>query len=156
MAKPLRLVAWITRGVLSHHAELAAFATKYDLDIILFSETFLTPAVSFQLLVYTTYLTYCPEQNNPSCPTGGTAILVHKRIVQCQLPPPTTRHLEAMATALCIGDREVYLISAYLPPGRGWPLLHGEWDALLDHTLPTIAARHLQLQACLLYTSRCV
>ena len=55
MSRPLRLVAWNACGVPSRRAELANFGTEYDLDVILLSETFLTPAASFQLPAYTTY-----------------------------------------------------------------------------------------------------
>ena len=85
MAKPLRLVTWKARGALVYRAELAAFITEYDLDVILLQETFLTPRVSFQLPAYVTYRSDRPYQNDPRRP-NGPAILVHSLIAHRQLP----------------------------------------------------------------------
>ena len=97
MAKPLRLVTWSARVALVHRAELAAFVTEYDLDVILLQETFLTPRVSFQLPVYVTYRTDRPYQNDPS---GGTAILVHRHIAHRPLPLPATSPIEVTVVRL--------------------------------------------------------
>ena len=122
---------------------------------------------SFQLRTDRSY------QNDPCRPSGGTAIVVHRRIAHRQLPPPVTSCIELKVVALCVGAREVRLISAYLPPGRDGPPRPEEWNALLDHSLPTIAAGNFNskyptwnsrvtnllgrlLYTCLLYTSRCV
>lgn len=75
-------MAWNAHGVLFHHTKLAAFATEYDLDIILLSETFLTSAVSFQLPASTMYLMDNPAQNNTAHPSGGIAVLVHRHVAQ--------------------------------------------------------------------------
>ena len=126
-------------GVLSRRAEMAAFATEYDLDVILLSETHLTPALSLQLPAYTTYRTDRPAQNMLNA-SGSTAVLVHRRIAHRPLPPPATRRLEVTVVALSVGGREVRLASVYLPPGRGGPPPAEEWDALLEYPLSTITA----------------
>ena len=66
----------------------------------------------------------------PLIPAG---VLPYSSTGALLLPPPDTRYLETTAVALWIGDREVGLISAYLPPGPGGPPPPEEWDALLDH-----------------------
>ena len=129
---------------MSRRAELVAFGTEYDLDVILLSKTYLSLLFPFSFWRNATYRTDRLMQNNPARPRGSTATLVYRCIAHSQLPPPTTRRLEETAVALCVGDREVSLILAYLPHGPGGPPPPQEWDTLLDYSLSTLG---LQLQA---------
>ena len=69
-------------------------------------------------------------QSYPRRSIGGSANRVYRSIAHCQLPSPATLRLEVMSVALCLGAREVRLISAYLLPVLGGPPPQEEWDAL--------------------------
>ena len=60
MARPLTLVAWNVNGVAGRRAELACFASEYDADVVLLSETHLRPQHRFNLPAYATYRTDRP------------------------------------------------------------------------------------------------
>ena len=142
MANSLRIVAWNAFGLLPRRSELMTFVTEYDVDIILLSETHLAHYHSFSLPAYACYRQDRPLR--PRCPpSGGTAVLVHRRISHRLLPPLDTSIIEGCAVAVDAGGSELRVVSAYLRPGRRTPPPPEEWDALLDHPLSTIVAGDL-------------
>lgn len=102
---------------------------------MLLSETHLATRHTFLLLAYTCYRHDRPCLN-PWAISGGTAVLVHRRIPHRLLPPPAKNYIEACAVALCVHGVEVRLVLAYFSHGCGTPPPE-ELHALFDH-LPTI------------------
>lgn len=142
MARQLRIVAWNANGVSPRRSELKTFVAEYDADVVLLSETHLAPYSRFSLPAYTCYRQDRPHQPHRP-PSGGTAVLVHRRIAHRHLASPATSLVECCAVALDVGGSELRLVSAYLRPGRAPALSPGEWNALLAHPLPTIVAGDL-------------
>ena len=71
--------------------------------------------------------------------SGGTAILVHRRISYRLLPPVTTTFIEGCAVAVDAGDSELRIVPAYLRPGLRPAPPPEEWDTLHDYPILTIA-----------------
>lgn len=73
MTRALTRTAWNSNGVTWRWVELACFVSKYDVDIVLLSETHLLPNTCFSL---TAYVTYCSDR---IVPDNRADILNHRR-----------------------------------------------------------------------------
>lgn len=127
MDRRLKLMNWNANGVATRRHELHLFAVDNDLDVLLLSETRLQPNHVFNIPGYQTYRTDRPARGRRN-PGGGTAILVHRRVVH-RLIQVNTNVLESTGIAVHAGGAELCLFAAYSPPRAAVP--PAELDALL-------------------------
>lgn len=81
---PLRILFWNANGIEHKINELSALTVKNKLDVILLSETRLLPNKHLKIPNYITYRT--DKTPRPCTPqSGGTAILVHRRITHREI-----------------------------------------------------------------------
>lgn len=140
MAGTLKMVMWNANGIMAKKSELQVFATDHDADVILLSETHLQQRHNFRLPAYTTYRSDRPPNPLNNFPSGGTAVLVHRRITHRLATIPTVT-METTGIAIQFGDTEVTIHSAYLAPSR--PFNPGEMDDLLAPNGPILVGGDL-------------
>lgn len=118
--------------------ELLEFACRYDLDLILVSETHLRAADEPRLPNYSLFRT-----DRQTARGGGTALYVKSSLEHFAVNvPPLRGHIEA--TAVCVrtnGHGTIRFVSVYNPPRRS--LIQHDLEALLEGNDPVIIAGDL-------------
>lgn len=134
----LRLISWNADGVAARKYELAQLLRDMDVDVALLQETHLRPTDSLNVPFYQTYRTDRRHQDRAS---GGTAILVHRRVTHRPLPVMPAADIEVTRIAVHYDGEELEVSSIYNPPNR---LLQPRLlDLLLRPGCPTLAAGDL-------------
>lgn len=102
---------WNAQGIsnLASRTELRDFVNRHHVDIILLAETMLNKNHKFYLPDFSTYRSD-REQHG-----GGVAICIRKSINHRLLPRTNTEHIENIAIAVKIDNREIMMTSAYCP-----------------------------------------
>jgi retron-type reverse transcriptase len=140
MANNLKIIAWNARGLKDRRNELHFFLSARDIDIALISETKLTEHEVFRIPSYEIYRTDRPARPHGRNPGGGTAVLVHRRLVH--RPHVTaTGSLETTGVFVHVGGHEHLVVSAYQPPGR--QLDARTLDSLFNINVPLVLAGDL-------------
>lgn len=116
MDRQIKILAWNANGITNKLADLRFFVSEHDVDIILLGETHLTPQHNLSLNPYTVYRTDRPNQN-PRKPSGGSAILVHRRVTHKHIPT-STKLVESTAIQIEYRKSPITIVSAYLPPTK--------------------------------------
>lgn len=71
-----KIIHWNVNGIIHKLSELKYLISKHNIDIILLSETRLSPVTNLKIWNFHTYRTSLPPKHS-SPDHGGTAILVH-------------------------------------------------------------------------------
>lgn len=109
----LKLLHWNSNGLSNKTNELNALAKNLKIDIILISETPLKPSQIFKISNYHIYRTDLPPvRGSPA--HGGTAVLVHRRIVHQQIKLPTK--LQSTSIKIKVNNIEILISAIYKPP----------------------------------------
>jgi endonuclease/exonuclease/phosphatase (EEP) superfamily protein YafD len=137
MTRQLKIIAWNARGVREKRNELHFFLSDLDIDVALISETKLTLHDTFRIPSYAVYRTDRPARPHGRNPGGGTAVLVHRRLVHrpCKT---ATGSLETTGVIINVGREELLLAAAYHPPGGR--LDRKTLNAFLTNHVPFILA----------------
>ena len=97
----LKIVFWNANGLNPKLNELSAFINQNKIDIVLIGETKLNPSTKIKIRNYHLYRTDAIPRPG-SAASGGTAILIHRRIVHKQIPLTTT--LYSTSIEISIGN----------------------------------------------------
>lgn len=109
----LKIIHWNANGITNKLNELHSLVNHQNIDIILLNETHLKPSLNLKIPNYHTYRTDLPPiRGSPA--HGGTAILVHRRIIH----KPTALRTELQSTSIIIklNNIEILISSVYKPP----------------------------------------
>jgi hypothetical protein len=122
---PLKILHWNCNGITSKTNELHALLFKFKIDIVLLGETKLNPNNKLKIPNYFTYRT--DNAARPRLPShGGTAVLVHRRVVHRQVYINTS--INSTSIEISLGNEYVRISSVYKPPGQ--PLVIDDIQAL--------------------------
>src|SRR5436190_4288500 len=109
----LRISLWNANGLANHCQELKLFITQNKLDVCLISETHFTDRSYFKIPGYNVYCTNHPYNRAH----GGTAIIVHAKLKQYELPKVQNNFLQATSVILeCSNNSSLALSAVYCPP----------------------------------------
>lgn len=108
----LLIAQWNANGISQHKLELETFLNRYNIDIMLISETHLTTKNNFKMHGFKIYDTKHPEDK----PRGGTAILIKNRIKHYQLDSISKSNLQATSIAIKEWNGNLNISSIYCPP----------------------------------------
>lgn len=134
------MVIWNANGLKGRKNELHFFLSRKDVDVALICETHLTPNDVFRLPAYEIYRTDRPARQHGRNPGGGTAVLVHRRLVHWPCATAADA-LESTGIITQVGGLEILLVAAYQPPGH--QLDERTLSSLLDGPGPKIIAGDL-------------
>lgn len=109
----LKILHWNSNGINHKQNELQALASSMKIDIILLNETRLSPTSKLKLTNYHTYRTDLPPKKGTPA-HGGTAILIHRRIVHQQEKLDTKT--QSTTVRIKIVNHEVLVTAIYKPP----------------------------------------
>lgn len=127
MISSLKIVHWNANGITKRINELGAFIFSNKPDIILLNETHLKSNLSLKIPNYITYRNDLPQiRGSPA--HGGTAILVHRKIVHQQID--TNTKLQSTSILIKISNKTTLISSVYKPPSS--PLLTSDLDLLIN------------------------
>lgn len=161
--QPLKIMFWNANGILNKTQELQALATQLKLDIILINETKLIPRNRLKLINYFTYRTDNPRATDSGHGSGGTAILIHRRIPHKQVCLNTT--MSSTSIIISSGSHQIRVSSVYKSPnhaldpldltelttGSDWFIAAGDfnakhplWNSRLTNTAGTVLYQHAQ------------
>lgn len=122
---PIKIIFWNANGIQHKINEFLDLSIKTKADIILLSETNLNSNKPLKLHNFHTYRTDKPSLNgHPS--HGGTAVLVHRRIVHTHVILNTT--LSSTSIIISIGQHQIRISSIYKSPSH--PLSNADLDIL--------------------------
>lgn len=111
----LNILHWNCNGIKNKTQELYALITKTRADIILLNETKLNPSNKLKFNNYLTYRTDNPaRKGKPSF--GGTAVVVHRRIVHRAVQVDTT--IKSTSIEIALGNDLLRVSAIYKPPGK--------------------------------------
>lgn len=111
----LRILFLNSNGIINKIQELKILINNLNIDVILLNETYLKPTSKIKITNYITYRSDLPPvRDSPA--HGGTAIMVHRRIVH----QPTTLNTELQSTSIMIklNNTEIMLSAVYKPPSQ--------------------------------------
>lgn len=97
----LKICTWNAQSVNNKKLELENFLNKYDIDIILISETFLKPAKSFFIQNY-----ICYRKDRDDEPHGGVCILIKNTIKSGPLPDLNLEFIESIGIIVFNSNNE--------------------------------------------------
>jgi len=124
---PLKIIFWNANGIQHKINELSALLNKIKADIILIGETKLPPNKPLKLRNFHIY-----RSDNPLRPGrasfGGTAILVHRRIVHEHITLDT--NLSSTTINISTGQHTIRVSSVYKSPNQ--PLIEEDIEKLID------------------------
>lgn len=109
-----RILFWNCQGVTRKRLELLQLVQQQNIDVILLNETHLSTNRHFKLPNYFSYYTNKPQTTNKP-PAGGTAILVHRRIIHHQIKIDT-HSLTNTTVHINSGNTELRLSAVYKSP----------------------------------------
>jgi len=131
----LKIIHWNSNGITKRINKLQAFASTLKVDTILLSETRLKPSTKLKISNYITYKTDLPTKRG-SPAHGGTAILVHRRIVHTPISLQTK--LQSTSIKIKTANAEITISSIYKLPQD--PLEPFDLDTITNTTEWFIAA----------------
>ena len=109
----IKILHWNSNGVSNKINELQALINQLKIDIILLGETKLKPTSKLKIPNYITHRTDLPPiRGSPA--HGGTAILVHRRIVHQPIILQT--ELQSTSIIIKINNLEILISAVYKPP----------------------------------------
>lgn len=111
----LKILHWNSNGISKKLNELHALVKQLNIDIILINETHLKPSSYLHISNNHTYRTDLPPiKGSPA--HGGTAVLVHRRIVH----QPVSLRTELQSTSIIIkhNNQEILVSAVYKPPNQ--------------------------------------
>lgn len=109
----LKILSWNANGIKMKINELQALSNHLKIDIILLSETRISPSTKLKMPNYHTYRNDIPPKKG-SPPHGGTAVLVHRRIVH--EPVYLNTSLQSTSIKIKLPLAEILISSIYKPP----------------------------------------
>lgn len=134
----LKIIHWNSNGILGKTQELQTYLRQYHTDIILLNETHLEPKHKLKIPNYFVYRN--DLQPAPGSKAhGGTAVLVHRRIVHQPISLNTS--LQSCSIKIQINNTEVLVSAIYKPPKA--QLQISDLDTLTNSAEWTIAAGDL-------------
>lgn len=140
LQRDLKIVAWNANGLLARREELLEFMARHKPDVLLLSETHLTPHRQYRLPNYVLYRDDRPGPvNRPA--RGGTAVAVKTSIGHHRVDLPPRVHLEATAVELHGALGGIVIVSAYKPPSA--TLLASDLDVVFQPYRKVILAGDL-------------
>lgn len=108
----IKILHWNANGVHKKQNELQALVNKLNIDIIILSETKLSPSTTLKISNYHTFKNDHPPKRGTHA-HGDTAVLVHRKIAH------TNTHLltqiSTTSIIIKIGNNEVLITSVYKP-----------------------------------------
>ena len=110
----LKILFWNSNGITHKLNELTALALQLKTDIILLNETRLSPSTNLHIPNYFTYRNDLPTTRG-SPPHGGTAVLIHRRIVHQPMTLNTT--IQTSSVLIKLNNHEILVSAVYKPPG---------------------------------------
>lgn len=127
MISSLKIVHWNANGITKRINELGAFTFTNKPDIILLNETHLKSNQSLKIPNYITYRNdLLPIRGSPA--HGGTAILVHRKIVHQQID--TNTKLQSTSILIKISNKTTLISSVYKPPSS--PLMTSTFSSIVQ------------------------
>jgi len=138
MISSLKIVHWNANGIVKRINELGAFIFTNKPDIILLNETHLKSNLNLKIPNYITYRNDLPPiRGSPA--HGGTAILIHRKIVHQQNDINTK--LQSTSILIKISNKTTLISSVYKPPSS--PLFISDLDLLINSAYNFIIAGDL-------------
>lgn len=134
-----RIIFWNTQGITHKCLELLQFVQEHKIDILLLNETHLSNRNYFKLPNFFSYYSNSPQWGNKH-PAGGTAILIHRRIVHHRINI-TTNSINNTTIHINIGNSELRLSAVYKSPKTKIQTI--DIDELLNTQANTIIAGDL-------------
>lgn len=108
----LKIAIWNANGLAQHKAEVQAFLTEHNIDIMLISETRFTKNNYFKINGYSIYDTKHPDGKAH----GGTAILIKRRIKHYELMKYEKDHIQSTSICLQEWSGNCVISAVYCPP----------------------------------------
>lgn len=109
----LKIVQWNSNGILRKQNELENFVSKHKIDIILLCETKLSTNTKLKIRNFHTYRNDLPPKRG-SPANGGTAVLVHRKIVHQHIQLNTS--IQSTSIKISINSNETLITAIYKPP----------------------------------------
>lgn len=106
----LKLTNWNARSIAGKKLETAEFLIGNQIDVALFTETFLKPNTSFSIPQYTIV-----RLDRTTSAGGGVALAIRNGIKFRSLPSFHTHLIEAIGVELYNEDNPISIIAAYCP-----------------------------------------
>ena len=122
----LKVGSWNCRGINNKYHELDLFLKQSELDIILLTETKMTPNINFYMSSYKLYRCDHPSGSRQ----GGSAVLIKNSIVHHELPPIQNIEAQVARVSLKINGVSYQIGSFYsapqyhLPMSTIWSIVH--------------------------------
>lgn len=111
---PIAILLWNANGLIHQKNELSAFLKSKSIDILLISESHLTPNSSFKIPGYSTHLCNHPD----GTAHAGSAIIIKSFIKHTILPPYQNNTIQATNISLTLNHIPTTISSAYFRPGQ--------------------------------------
>jgi len=134
-----KILFWNCQGVSRRRPELQNFVLEHKIDILLLNETHLTNSIKLNLPNFYSYYTN-KSQTKGHPPSGGTAILINRRIIHHPVKIKTSS-MTNTSVHIHLGNEELRLVAVYKNPNTS--LQTTDLDALLDTSHKTIIAGDL-------------
>ena len=110
----LKILFWNSNGIKHKLNELRSLALHLKTDIILLNETRLPPSTKLHIPNFFTYRNDLPPvRGSPA--HGGTAVLIHRRIIH--QPITLNTHIQTSSVVIQLNGHEVLVSAVYKPPG---------------------------------------
>jgi hypothetical protein len=113
--RPFKVIAFNANGNGRQCYEHSKQLQDLNIDVALFSETYLKPRERFYIPNYNFYRIY----RHPGM-KGGTAVAVRKGIPHNHVDLPPLISIEATGVCIPIENSEILLAAIYKSPGRAW------------------------------------
>lgn len=110
---PLKIISWNANGIRNKISELQALLSTIHADIVLIGETKLKPSIQLKMRNFHVYRTDNPTQPG-SIAHGGTAVLVHQRIVHRQVHIDTI--MNTTSIEISMGQHQIRISAVYKNP----------------------------------------
>jgi hypothetical protein len=124
---PLRILVWNADGVSTKLPEVECFVRRYEIDVLLLSETHCKEAQAPRIFGFESYTANDPSDGNAK---GGAAILVKSSLVHFPLTPIATDKVQVASAAIETGNGPVNFGAIYCPPRFIWDT--DEFKCILD------------------------
>lgn len=132
-SRDLSVVFWNANGIRRQREELLPFLRQHHVDVLLVSETHLSPARAFTLPGFAISRTDRADRRG-----GGVLVAVRRGLPHYFLPSPATTLLELAGVVLVTSTGPLGLLAAYRPPDE--PLVAADFAAMATFHSPFIAA----------------
>lgn len=126
-----RICTWNANGLSCRTAELEEFMCRYQIHIMLVSETKSQNSNNFHIKGYQMYHT-----PRPNASTGGTAIYIQNGIDHTALATSQTTNLESTTILVKINNIKVKVTSLYQSPSK--PFISDDYKAIFSEDVPHI------------------